>query len=110
MSLQADHGGPAVDSDCRLLTEQGCPIPGVFGLGLGSGFRPTGMMGGEENFKGQANSLWLYQNDIGAMIHDKVRAIVDGRATSTVKTLAGSAHIKNLSKLVLPSDRKSSVA
>jgi hypothetical protein len=110
MSLQADHGGPAVDSDCRLLLEQGCPIPGVFGLGLGSGFRPTGMMGGEANFKGQANSLWLYQNDIGAMIHDGIRAIVDGREASTAKTPVGSAHQKNLSKLALPSDRKSSVA
>jgi hypothetical protein len=25
-------------------------------------------MGGEPNFTGQANSLWLYQNDIGATV------------------------------------------
>ena len=26
-------------------------------------------MGGENNFTGQVNSLWLYQNDIGATIY-----------------------------------------
>ena len=26
-------------------------------------------MGGEPNFDGQANSLWLYQNDIGEVIY-----------------------------------------
>ena len=29
----------------------------------------SGSMGGEPNFVGQANSLWLYHNDIGAIIY-----------------------------------------
>jgi hypothetical protein len=37
-------------------------------------------MGCEPNFSGQANSLWLYQNDIGGTIwrgiHEKKAALV----------------------------------
>lgn len=97
MQLQANHGGPAVDDDCRLVLRQGRPIPGVFGLGLGSGFRPTGTMGGEPNFKGQANSLWLYQNDIGAMIYKGIKSIVGESAERSSKALAGRAHRGTLS-------------
>jgi hypothetical protein len=35
---------------------------------LATGFVPKGRLGGEESFKGQANSLWLWQHDIGAMV------------------------------------------
>jgi hypothetical protein len=35
-------------------------------------------MGGEPNFTGQANSLWLYQNGIGAMVHRGVFEVLDG--------------------------------
>lgn len=65
--------GPAVDSDARLLTADGTPLPNVFGVGLGSGFRPWGAMSGEELFQGQQNSLWLYQNGLGSLIHTGVR-------------------------------------
>jgi hypothetical protein len=41
----------------------------VFGIGLGTGYRLPASMGGEPNFDGQANSLWLYQNDIGEVIY-----------------------------------------
>jgi hypothetical protein len=37
-------------------------------IGLGTGYRLPASMGGEPNFDGQANSLWLYQNDIGEVI------------------------------------------
>jgi hypothetical protein len=33
-------------------------------------------MGGEPNFNGQANSLWLYQNDIGAVIYRAIQDLV----------------------------------
>ncbi|HYC65258.1 MAG TPA: hypothetical protein VEC14_11055 [Reyranellaceae bacterium] len=68
IALNADAGAASVDDRCHLLLANGAALPQVFGLGLGSGYRPTGAMGGEPNFAGQANSLWLYQNDIGAMI------------------------------------------
>ena len=32
-------------------------------------------MGGEPNFDGQANSLWLYHNDIGAMIYRAIHEL-----------------------------------
>ena len=76
LTLKADINGDAVDGDCRLLTADGRALPNVFGIGLGSGFRPTQAMGCEPNFRGQANSLWMYQNDIGAVIYREIQALV----------------------------------
>ncbi len=67
--LNADKGGIAVGDDCRLLTADQRKLPNLFGIGLGTGYRLPASMGGEPNFDGQANSLWLYQNDIGATIY-----------------------------------------
>lgn len=86
--LRADSGHPAVDQDCQLLLNDGTALAGVFGMGLGSGYRPSGMMGGEANFSGQANSLWLYQNDIGAIIYRGIQGRLSalGKASSRRKT------------------------
>jgi hypothetical protein len=77
LALRADADGDAVDDDCRLVLADGSSLPNVYGIGLGSGFRPSLAMGCEPNFRGQANSLWLYQNDIGGTIW---RGIHGGRA------------------------------
>lgn len=69
LSLKADHNEDAVGEDCRLLLSDGTSLPNIFGIGLGTGFRPTPSMGCEPNFRGQANSLWLYQNDIAGVIY-----------------------------------------
>ena len=53
-------------------TRSGRPIPGAFGIGLAAGFVPWGRLGGEASFRGQANGLWLWQNDVGQMIVDQV--------------------------------------
>ena len=74
LTLSAETGGVAVGDDCRLLTTDGRSLPNLFGIGLGTGYKLPAGMGGEPNFDGQANSLWLYQNDIGAVIY---RAIDD---------------------------------
>jgi hypothetical protein len=71
--LHADFGGPAVGPDARLLREDGQPLANLFGIGLGTGYRPTGEMGGEPSFSGQANSLWLYQNHIGGVVHQGIQ-------------------------------------
>ena len=67
------RSGPSVDADARLRTEDGGALANVFGIGLGSGFRPWGTMAGEPGFRGQQNSLWLYQHGLGALVHDGVR-------------------------------------
>jgi hypothetical protein len=69
LALRADANGDAVGDDCRLVLADGSVLPNVYGIGLGTGFRPSMAMGCEPNFSGQANSLWLYQNDIGATIY-----------------------------------------
>jgi len=69
LALRADANGDAVGDDCRLVLADGAVLPNVYGIGLGTGFRPSLTMGCEPNFSGQANSLWLYQNDIGGAIY-----------------------------------------
>ncbi len=63
---------PLVDGQCRMLDASGSPIPNVFGIGLASGFVPSGKLGGEPSFRGQTNGLWLYQNGVGEIILDQI--------------------------------------
>lgn len=94
LALQADHGGPAVGDDGRLLLAGGGTLPNIFGIGLGSGFRPWGAMGGEPSFRGQANGLWLYQNDIGGVIYQGIEACLKNPAA----------------RFIVPSDRQPATA
>jgi hypothetical protein len=73
MGLAADQGQRAVERDSRLRLTDGGSLPNVFAMGLGSGYLPWGRMGGEAGFDGQQNSLWLYQNDLGAVVYDEVQ-------------------------------------
>ncbi len=77
LELNADQGGVAVGDDSRLMLSNGSCLANVFGIGLGTGYRPPASMGGEPNFSGQINSLWLYQNDIGAAIHRAIQGLGD---------------------------------
>jgi hypothetical protein len=76
LEQRASAGAPAVGKDCRLLLADGRTLPTVFGIGLGTGYRPCRSMGGEPNFDGQANSLWLYQNGIGAVIYRGIQEVL----------------------------------
>lgn len=76
LPLRADEDGRAVDAKSRLVLSDGTPIANLFGIGLGHGFRPSGVMGGEPSFRGQANSLWLYQNHIGRCVYEGIRALL----------------------------------
>ncbi|MGP7794717.1 DegT/DnrJ/EryC1/StrS family aminotransferase [Sphingomonas sp. CLY1604] len=69
----AHHAGrPMVDRHCRILDAADRPVPGAYGIGLSAGFVPWGRLGGEASFRGQANGLWLWQNDVGQMIVDQL--------------------------------------
>ncbi|WP_271299593.1 DegT/DnrJ/EryC1/StrS family aminotransferase [Sphingomonas sp. CV7422] len=72
LALAHQAGRPMVDRHCRLLDAQDRPVPGAFGIGLSAGFVPWGRLGGEASFRGQANGLWLWQNDVGQMIVDQL--------------------------------------
>ena len=76
---------PLVDGACRIMDADGAPIPGLFGIGLAAGFVPRGALGGEPSFSGQANGLWLWQNDVGALIVDAVTS-QPGRAGDVALT------------------------
>ena len=66
---------PLVDDTCTVLDAARRPIKGLFAIGLAAGFVPRGKLGGESSFSGQANGLWLWQNDVGMLI---VRAVLGG--------------------------------
>ncbi len=66
--LAGDEREPMVDDRCRVLDRRGEVLPGVFGIGLAAGFRTSGALGGEPSFRGQTNSLWLWQHEVGALV------------------------------------------
>ncbi|WP_019517584.1 DegT/DnrJ/EryC1/StrS family aminotransferase [Sphingomonas sp. Mn802worker] len=72
IALAADTGAAMVDRHCRVLDANGAPVAGLYGIGLAAGFVPWGRLGGEPSFRGQANGLWLWQNDVGMMIVDQL--------------------------------------
>ena len=79
--LGAHAGQPMVDDRCRMVDVDGVPTAGLYGLGLAAGFVPSGSLGGECSFTGQANGLWLWQNEVGLMIVDQVMAAPLARQT-----------------------------
>jgi hypothetical protein len=72
--LQSETGPQArlVDNYCRVMDASGNALPHLFAIGLAAGFVPYGKLGGEKSFRGQANGLWLWQNDVGALIADAI--------------------------------------
>ncbi len=84
-----DPQAPLVDGQCRIMDVEGAPIPGLFGIGLAAGFVPSGPLGGEPSFSGQANGLWLWQNDVGLLIIDAV--LNDGQGTTRTKPSCGAS-------------------
>ena len=88
LALNADAGGIAVGDDSRLLLQDGTSLANLFGIGLGTGYRLPASMGGEPNFDGQANSLWLYQNDIGAVIYRAIHELLPAPEVKAKETAA----------------------
>ncbi len=76
IALRCETGptAPLVDAQCRILDRDARPIANLFGIGLAAGFVPQGRLGGEPSFVGQANGLWLWQNDVGLLIVEAVLA------------------------------------
>lgn len=72
LALAAAEGKPMVDPHCRVVDASGAAVPGLYGIGLAAGFVPWGRLGGEASFRGQANGLWLWQNDVGLIIVEGV--------------------------------------
>ena len=79
---------PMVDATCRMLDASRQVIPGMFGIGLAAGFVPSGPLGGEPSFRGQANGLWLWQNAVGAMITEQLCSRVTEARQLTTKAQA----------------------
>jgi hypothetical protein len=85
LTLNAELGGVAVGESSRLLLSDGTSLPNLFGIGLGTGYKLPPSMGGEPNFDGQANSLWLYHNDIGAIIYRAIDKLAQHPAATAAR-------------------------
>ncbi|MGI4745033.1 MAG: hypothetical protein ACRYGI_13115 [Janthinobacterium lividum] len=93
--LLADQpGGALVNPQCGVVDVQGREIPGLLGIGLAAGFTPHGSMGGEPSFRGQANGLWLWQNDVGALVSRRMLARTASIRTAMVPHAATEANFK----------------
>lgn len=57
-----------VDPQSRLLSAQELPLEGLFAVGLAMGPAASSELGGEVGFRGQVNSLWLWQHTVGQNI------------------------------------------
>lgn len=88
LSAESDAMQPMVDSECRVLDHDGTPIEDIYGIGLASGLIPHGSLGGEESFRGQANSLWLWQHDIGLKI---AKSVLETKAHAATKAAHASS-------------------
>lgn len=62
--LLIDLKGPLVDGHSRVLDAARRPVPGVFAMGLATGY-PLASTHGEPSFAGQANGVALWQSDVG---------------------------------------------
>ena len=87
LGAQVDRGLPLVNDQCEVLDAARAVVPGLFGMGLASGFVPRGpTLGGEPSFVGQTNGLWLYSHDLG----DRMRQTLmrEGPSAVAVNALA----------------------
>ena len=104
LTLEADANGASVDHEGRLRLMGGAVLPNVFGIGLGTGYRPFGRMGGEPSCRIQQNSLWLYQNDVGATVGRAAR-LAAAAVRQPVVGVGHRADPKPREVLAEPSDR-----
>lgn len=95
-------GGALVGPRCGVLDEQGQEIEGLLGIGLAAGFRPGVAMGGEPSFTGQVNGLWLWQNDVGALVVRRMLERLDGAQSPSQTTAKSSVPAPDLPLAVPP--------
>ena len=83
--------GVLAGSGCEVLDAADEPVDGLFAIGLAAGFRPGKAMGGEPSFRGQINGLWLWQNDTGLLLAERLLAILrlQPRLAMAIRRAAG---------------------
>ena len=62
-----------VNQSCEMVDDAGKVIPGLFAMGLATGFIPAGALGGEPSFSGQTNGIWYYQNILAEQIISQLK-------------------------------------
>ncbi len=72
-----------VDGRSRVLTGTRTALEGLFAVGLAVGPGASRELGGETDFHGQVNSLWMWQHTLGAKIATELLASSEGRRSSS---------------------------
>lgn len=75
LALEGSFTGRYVDGECRLLESGGEQIPNAYAIGMCSGLLPMDAgLGGEPNFVGLANSIFLCLGPVGRRIFESLKA------------------------------------
>ncbi len=64
--------GVFVDTNGNVYKENGDILKDIYAFGIGSGLSISKDIGGEKSFQGRVDGVWLYQNDIGEIIFNKM--------------------------------------
>ena len=92
-----DGENPMVDKDSRVLDVAGRPIPGVFALGSADGYPYAAGGHCEPSFAGQANSLPLWQSDIGEGVISQLIAMARLERLATAELVKTRSSVERLS-------------
>lgn len=68
LRFKGKRDGHWVNEKAQLLDDSGDVVPGLYAIGLATGFLPGGELGGEPSFRKQTNGLWYYQHLLGEML------------------------------------------
>ena len=82
------RGWSIVDRNCRLLQAGGTPMKNLFAMGLAVGPAPSTDLGGERDFAGQINSLWMWQHTLGLRM---VEALPTGGSEQRAQKMPGKS-------------------
>lgn len=92
----------AVDQRCRVLDHTGRGLDGLFAIGLAAGPPPLQNMGGEKGFRGQVNSLWLWQHPLGLRVAEGIlgrRTLASGSTRSAGLSGVNTEPFRPLSRM-----------
>ena len=93
ISLKTQNGQLIVNENGQCLLEaDGSCIPQLYAFGLGSGLFVNTDVGGEKSFKGRADGVWLYQNDVGNVVLNSAHGVRVRSASKTISDIVSDGY------------------
>ena len=93
ISLKKQNGQLIVNENGQCLLEaDGTCIPQLYAFGLGSGLFVNPDVGVEKSFKGRADGVWLYQNDVGNVVLNSAHGVRVRSASKTISDIVSDGY------------------